>query len=160
MKKCSKCKKVKNRDQFPIGRKGLKNPYVFSYCRSCRKQQCYLNLNKDINKYLLDKYNRLKIRANKFNIKFKLSKEYFIELYKEQKGKCFYTDIELICKVGEGWNMDSLSTDKIIPEKGYIENNIVFCTQKANTVKCNLTMEELKRWIPKWYNRVIKRKIK
>lgn len=157
--RCSKCKKIKDISEFYHGRKGQKYEYKFSYCKKCRSKQCYLNLNSDIEKYLSDRYNRLKIRANKLNIKFNITKEYYISIYYNQKGKCFYTGVKLKCEVGKGYGLDRFSTDKIVPKKGYIKNNIVFCTQKANTVKCNLTLTELKKWIPKWYHKLKKAKL-
>ena len=37
-----------------------------------------------------------------------------------------------------------MNTDKIIPSLGYIENNIAIISQRANTLKNNATLDELK----------------
>ena len=156
--KCSKCNKIKNLKQFQHGRKGQKYQYKFSYCKSCRKKQTYLNLNSDVNKFLSDRFNRLKRRCTQNKILINITKEEFINLYHKQKGKCFYTKEPLLCKVGKGLNRNSLSIDKLIPKQGYTSKNVVLCTHKANSIKNDLTLNELKKWIPKWYNK-IKRKL-
>lgn len=52
-----------------------------------------------------------------------------------------------------------MSIDRLIPENGYVKENIVLCIYKANTVKNDLTLSELKEWIPSWYKK-IERKLK
>lgn len=152
--RCKKCKQLKPLKQFQYGRKGQKYQYRFSYCNKCRKNQTYLNLNSSTDKFLSDRYNRLKRRAKVRKIKFNITKEYFIKQFHEQKGRCFYTNQPMRCLVGEGLSRVSLSVDKVRPEKGYIKGNLVFCTHKVNTIKCDLTLNELKMWIPKWYNKI------
>lgn len=50
---------------------------------------------------------------------------------------------------------DKISIDKIIPEKGYVEGNVVLCTNRVNTIKSDLSLEEMKEWIPSWYQKVV-----
>jgi len=38
---------------------------------------------------------------------------------------------------------DSPSLDRLIPEKGYVEGNVVWVSMKANYIKSNATSEEL-----------------
>ena len=61
-----------------------------------------------------------------------------------------YTDIEWKYKIRY-----CLSFDKIISEKGYTKENIVLCTYRANAVKQDLTLEEIKKWLPIWYEKII-----
>lgn len=152
--KCTKCKDIKSIIDFQFGRKGQQYEYRFSFCNECRKKQSYLNLNNDVDKFLADRYNRLKLRAKKNNIDCTITKQEFIEQYKKQNGLCFYTDVKLICEVGSELHRDSLSIDKIIPEKGYIFGNIVFTTHRINTCKCDLSLDEIKQWMPGWYQRI------
>jgi CRISPR/Cas system Type II protein with McrA/HNH and RuvC-like nuclease domain len=79
-----------------------------------------------------------------------------MEQYHSQNGVCFYTDKEMVCKVGEGKNRDSLSIDKIIPEKGYVKGNVVFCLNRINMAKNDLSLEEIQKWMPEWYSRIEK----
>jgi len=151
---CSKCFKIKSINEFQYGRKNQKYEYKFSYCNDCRKKQVYLNLNSNIERYLNNIFNRLKLRAKNHNIPFNLSKEFFQKQYVNQKGKCFYTEEKLNSFVGNGLQRNSLSVDKIIPEKGYVIGNVVLCTHKVNSIKSDLTLIELKKWIPKWYIKI------
>jgi hypothetical protein len=152
--KCSKCREIKSLKEFQHGRKGQQYEYKFSYCIACRKKQSYLNLNKNKESFLKDKFNRLKLRAGKKRIKFNLTFKYFYETFSNQKGLCFYTDVPLICKVGSGKHRNSCSVDRVIFDKGYVKGNIVFCANRINTAKSDFTLEELKIWMPKWYKRI------
>lgn len=152
--RCKKCGDIKSINNFQIGRKGKKYEYRFAYCNICRKQQTYLNLSNNINKFLSDRFNRLIRRAAKNNISCTITKEEFINQYHRQHGLCFYTDNMMIYKAGSDLHRDSLSIDKIIPEKGYVKNNVVFCTHRINTCKNDLSLDEIKQWMPSWYDRI------
>lgn len=152
--RCSKCKKIIHIDNFQFGRKSKNYEYRFSYCNDCRKKQCRLNLNNDIEKFLASNYNRSKLRAKKINIPFSITKNQYIEQYHKQNGLCFYTDELMICEYGTGKHKNSLSIDKIIPEKGYVIGNFVFASNKINTCKNDLTLDEIKKWMPDWHNRI------
>lgn len=158
---CKKCNKPKPIEQFQYGRRFKAHEYKFAYCNECRKKQGYLRLNNDVGKFLSDRYQRMKRRAkmspkNRAPRLLTISKEDFINQYFEQKGKCFYTDEVMRVKIGEGKSWSALSIDKIIPELGYIKCNIVFCTMKVNAAKFNFSLLEMKKWMPKWYKRIIK----
>lgn len=152
--RCKKCKEIKSLNEFQFGRKGQKYEYKFSYCNNCRKKQVYLNLNSDINKFLSDRFSRLKRRAKSNSISCTITKEQFIQQYNAQRGLCFYTDTKMICEVGTNLHRNSLSIDKIIPEKGYCVGNVIFTTHRINTCKCDLSLEEIKKWMPNWYERI------
>lgn len=153
---CSRCKKITPILEFQFGRKGSEKWYRFSYCNECRRKQLNKNSNKNIKSFLKSRYHQSKTRCRKLKIKFELTFDYFFNLYIHQNGNCFYTDVKMdVCTHGKGKSRYSLSIDKIIPEKGYIEGNVVFCTNKMNTVKSDLTLEEIKRWMPEWYDRIM-----
>jgi len=46
------------------------------------------------------------------------------------------------------WN--SASLDRIIPELGYIKGNIIWVSFKANMIKNNLTLNEMKLLLKNW----------
>lgn len=154
MRICNKCGEGKSKDQYPIQRKGKKYESMSGYCRSCRKKQMYSNLNNDIDKFLADRHNRLIIRANTSKIPITITREEFLKLYHKQKGKCFYTNAEMIWGVGKGLNRNSLSIDRIIPEVGYTSENTVLCCNRINSIKQDMTLLELKEFIPKWYKKI------
>lgn len=154
--RCRKCNQIKLLSEYQFGRKGKQYEYRFSYCNDCRKRQVYLNLNSDINKFLADRFNRTKRRAKKLNIPFNISKKEFINQFNSQNGLCFYTDVKMVCEVGSDLHRDSMSIDKIIPDKGYVLGNVVFATNKINCCKNDLSLEEIQKWMPEWYKRIEK----
>lgn len=154
--RCSKCKKIKSLDQYISNRKGQKYEYKVSYCHNCRKAVLNRNLNRSIEKFLADRFNRLVIRCREKGYTCNITYSDLLKQYYKQAGKCFYTDIPLAWGVGYGPRRDALSIDKIVPGLGYISGNVVLCTYKANTVKCDLTLDEIAKWLPSWYKRILK----
>lgn len=152
---CSKCHQEKPITEFQYGRKGTPQEYRFSYCNACRKKQTYDNLNKSFDSWFKDKYNRCKAHAVRENVPFTLSYDYFKEIYEKQNHKCFYLDCDMEWGVNKGKSRYSISLDKVIPEKGYIEGNVVFCCTKMNTCKSDLTLEEIKKIMPPIYEKLI-----
>jgi len=51
--------------------------------------------------------------------------------------RCYYTNVEF----NDTTNI--FSVDRVDPEKGYIEGNVVSCTVEINSKKANLTIEEI-----------------
>lgn len=147
--KCSKCKIVKPLSEF---NKSRKKGYL-TYCKECKTKQCKKLLYSSEEKFLRQKFSNLRSRANKANILFNLTVEEYIEQFNKQKGLCFYTDKPLNFKGKE--KFDSISCDKIIPENGYVKGNIVFCSNRINTVKNNLSLEEIKEYMPGFYKRIM-----
>lgn len=47
--------------------------------------------------------------------------------------------------------------DRIDPSKGYVIENIVLCSFRVNTVKRDVTPEEMRAWMPGWALRVERR---
>jgi predicted DNA-binding protein YlxM (UPF0122 family) len=154
--RCSKCKKVKPLSEFIINRRGQKYEYRLSYCHSCRRRQSYLSINVNIERYLHEKQRRLKTWCKKNNIIFEIDDSYLFELYKEQNGFCFYTCVKMKWGFGRGIDRENLSIDKIIPEKGYVLGNVVLCTVRGNTIKNDLSLEEIRKWLPPWYRKILK----
>ena len=148
---CSKCDIITEQHNFLLCRPGGQYEYRLSYCNQCRKKQLLNNMNSDKFKVLRDIYLRCKQRSKKFNIHFNMSYEYLKSIYEKQNGNCFYSDNEMDLIRGLGSNWKTLTIDKIIPELGYTEGNIVLCTKKYNTVKSNLTLEEVRKHMPYWY---------
>ena len=84
---------------------------------------------------------------------FDLDWQYLLKLFNDAHGLCFYTDIQMNVNAG-GRDRSSVSVDKLIPDKGYVKGNVVLCTRRANLIKNDLTIEELKRWMPDWHSRI------
>ena len=72
-----------------------------------------------------------------------LTVTYLAELYEKQQGKCYYTNQPMVIgghKFDNRWEV--LSLDRLDPNKGYKEGNVVWCTYRANTMKGNLTYDQ------------------
>lgn len=154
--RCSKCLKIKGLNQFTSNRKGKPTEYKISYCHACRKVVLQANLNKSIESFLGDRHNRLKLRCKIQKKICTITREELIKQYYLQDGLCFYTDKKLDWGVGKGYRRDALSIDCVIPENGYANGNVVLSTHKANTVKTDLTLDEIKDWLPGWHARISK----
>ena len=106
-------------------------------CKHCRNRLAYEREHKDMETAL---YNRSLDSAYKRKLEFNLSKEYIKTILEEQNYKCFYTGEKFI----DGKDIFTQpSIDRIDSNKGYIKGNIVICTVIANTVKQELTINNL-----------------
>ena len=112
-----------------------------SYCKKCR-----LIIDKKLNskspaarmKSLLAAA-RTRARNNKWD--FNLTKDFLLGLWRQQQGRCYYTNIELTY---DGNRLSSaLSIDRVDSSFGYTEGNIVLCCRRVNEMKSNSTVEEL-----------------
>ena len=179
IKKCSKCGK-----ELPLicFNKGNSLFGYRSYCRDCEKQyekdhperkikrnerrkefrkdEEYARKEKErnINKILTDNTSYKKYmlraarqRARKFNILFNLSVNDF-----NIPEKCPLLNIPLVKHVGKNTsgNFDSPSLDKIIPEKGYVKGNVWAISNRANMIKNNASLEELKLLVNNLENKI------
>lgn len=149
---CSKCNCTKPITDFQYSHT---NKWRLSYCNDCRNNQTCDRINYSIESYLSHRIWQLKTRANRVWIKYNLDIEYILWLYEFQKWNCFYTDIKLSIVAWWWKNKDSLSFDKIIPSLWYVKWNVVLCTTQVNTCKNDITLDEMKEWMPCWYDRVL-----
>jgi CRISPR/Cas system Type II protein with McrA/HNH and RuvC-like nuclease domain len=91
----------------------------------------------------------------KDGVPYALDDEYVKWLYKQQNGKCFYSDIAIIWGHAEQNKQLSLSIDKVIPSKGYVKGNVVLAQTRINSAKSDFSLEEMKLWMPEWYRRIV-----
>ena len=140
---CGTCHTPKTKREF-YAKSGYKR------CRECLKQNHIYRLNSDIVWFFRERCTLLRKRA-----KVEITPEFLVELFTKQEGKCFYTDAEMVCVAGKGKSMLAVSVDQIVPDKGYTEGNVVLCTLRANMVKQDLTLDELKAWLPGWHQRLV-----
>lgn len=85
-------------------------------------------------------------RAERKGVPFEISKEYVINLFKDQGGRCFYSDIEMnIVKKNESRTHDpfKMSLDCVIPELGYVEGNVVWCAYCVNALKLKMSAHDM-----------------
>jgi hypothetical protein len=85
-------------------------------------------------------------RATKKGIPFDLTKEYIMNLFEEQEGRCYYSDIKLnIVKVDKTRVHDpfKMSLDCIDPNLGYIKGNVAWCAYCVNSLKLKMPVENM-----------------
>lgn len=153
--RCSICQEIKHKEEYPWSTSNSRSGYYFSYCKSCRRvKQKSHRLQRSPWK---ERATKIGVRAKKAGTPFDLDGEFLEALWAEQGGLCFYTDYAMVKDLGIGLSGNTLSVDKIIPTLGYVRGNVVLCTQRANTIKNNMSLDELKLWMPSWHERILKK---
>lgn len=99
-------------------------------------------------------YSHLHKWRKRSSVKSDLTFDYLKDLWNKQNGKCYYTNVDLTdIKTGHSkrhingititaFTDHGPSLDKIVPEKGYVKGNVVFCSRKINTTKLDRTPEQ------------------
>lgn len=151
MKRCSKCSIEKDDGEFPSGRNTCKicktKEYREKYnlkrnlkykidpeFRDAEKQRSRNWRHKNPEKSILKDARRRSIEKN---IPFNLSSEDIII-----PEVCPILKIALNKNTGL-WKDDSPSIDRIIPEKGYVKENIIIISYRANRIKNDHTISEI-----------------
>ncbi len=87
---------------------------------------------------LRNRLNTAKQRANDQGVPFALEMQDLIDIWNNQLGLCYYTQIPLSFNT-KGVARNTMSVDRLIPEKGYVATNVVFASYFANTSKGQLS---------------------
>lgn len=153
MKQCTICNSEKEIDEF-LRDKHSKGGYR-NQCKACLRER-----NKGVWERRSEGYNRAmrkfrstwkgatqtslsaaKLRTRELNLpELNIDNEYLREILEAQNYKCALTGVDLIPK--GGWLCPSL--DKMDPTLGYVKGNVQWVTKRANLLKGNLTMEQLR----------------
>ena len=136
-KKCCDCKNIyPNTPNYFSG-----NHSMCKSCNSIRHKKYYSLLKKDISveQLLQMRLYQAKYRSMKKEIEFNIDKEYLLDLYKKQNGKCFYSGLKMeIALKHDKINNRTLSLDRVDSKKGYTKNNVVLCCDNINTMKMQM----------------------
>lgn len=152
-KTCTKCKTEQPIECFVVNRRGKPDEYRLNYCNICRHKQINSCRMKSWERFVRHLCNRKRTKQKETGHEFNLSNEYCISILEKQKYLCAFSGEPLIL-TGAGREVSSL--DRVDNSKGYVEGNVVWVKYKYNIVKNDLTLEEFKTHLPKWYKRVIK----
>jgi len=104
------------------------------------------------------KINKLKTKAKNKNIPFDITKEYLQSIY-PKNSTCPLLKIPMLFNKDRP-KFNSSSLDRIIPKLGYIKCNVIWISYKANTIKNNLTLDEMKILLNNWKNILNARQLK
>ncbi len=153
--KCTRCHEIKPLLGWPQTTDGKKTKYLLSYCQQCRSKQNLAAVNKSIESNVRERWRRLRTRAGKSGILFSISFDDFLAQWKAQGGRCFYTDEIMEMDYGKGQSPIACSVDKVEPSEGYRDGNVVFSCNRINSIKANISLAEMKAWMPGWHARVL-----
>lgn len=85
-------------------------------------------------------------RAAKKGIAFELDREYVMNMFEKQGGKCYYSDIKLnVVKSDADRTHDpfKMSLDCVDPSLGYVKGNVVWCAYCVNALKLKMSEERM-----------------
>lgn len=126
---------------------------IMHTCKTCNADRLKLRLCNP-ESYFRHLSSNLKHSAKTKILPFDLDWQFLKQMYDEQSGRCFYTDEEMRTARGQGHSRMALSTDKIVPEQGYQKTNVVLVTKRANLIKNDMTLAEMREWMPTWFARL------
>lgn len=159
-KKCNRCCVTLNIDNFSFRNLKAKNGLEYMRPRSkCKKCESLLTCKYQSQPKIRERIKRS--RKNDRSLKSliqnriaawkkktsnsDLTTEYLLKQHELQEGKCYYTGLPLVILKTSEWKDDfenSISLDRLIPDKGYVQGNVVFCLYSVNTMKGRLTEQE------------------
>lgn len=140
-KKCSLCKEEKPLEQF--------NAHVrmwdgySSSCRSC--QSAWHKKKYSSSQHNLDfVIKNAKRCALQRGLEFTVTEEYLKDLFDKQGGMCSYSGVKLSF---EKKDPARATIDRVDSNKGYVVNNVVWCSYRVNIMKGADDVDEFKKWI-------------
>lgn len=145
MKACKICKTEKPLSEFHKAK--TNSDGLDKRCKSCRKEEARKGR---LNNYFVQYVRGKRSECKKKGIPFDLDAKYLEELW---TGVCPIFNIE-IHKAAEGYGSHrSAHLDRFKPELGYVYGNVMWISGRANRIKYDATIEELKQ-IVDWMERV------
>ena len=117
-------------------------------CISCCKEQNVINLNRDAR---LSLFRKKRNRCRHYGVEFTLT---YGDI--EFPDLCPVLGIPLDYSYGSKGNSgrNSPSFDRIDPNKGYMQGNVIIISQLANQIKTNATVDEIER-VAAFYRQMI-----
>jgi 5-methylcytosine-specific restriction endonuclease McrA len=144
-KLCQRCNLVKNIDDFISPRKKIR----YRYCSLCRHKKISKSIdsteyrNKGLKQYIGSRLSNIKRRCKLSGREFCLTRDFVMQAWNEQEGKCGLCGIEMTHEAGKGLVKTVLSLDRKDSSKGYTENNVWLTCDRCNRLKQSLTPREL-----------------
>lgn len=159
--RCRKCGNAQSNDEFPFVR-GRIDGRRLSICRSCRAKDARQAVGASPESYFNDRQRRLKngergSRPSRQRLAYDLPDGYLVALWQWQGGNCFYTGKPMKMGFGAGHDPYGVSIDRVDPSQGYLVGNVVLACARVNSVKNDLTPDELAEWIPAWHEQIVQR---
>lgn len=144
---CSKCKLKKSYLDFSPDKKNKSGRY--SHCKVCKAKTRALEYRKkrQKNPRLLWSTNTINWAKGRKKHPVTIDRFFILSLLDKQKDKCFYCDKNFNYRSSMKERIDSPSMDRVNPNLGYIESNIVISCYRCNQIKSDASIEELQNII-------------
>lgn len=149
LRPCSTCSEILSASSEYFYQK--KDGSLSSECRNCFRQRSSKNQKTrhhagGIDYHLSYVMRGVRHRARKNAIECNIDAEFLKTLFKKQEGLCAISGILLTFIKGQGHIQTNASIDRIDPAKGYVKDNIQLVANQVNTMKSNLSLEQLIAW--------------
>jgi hypothetical protein len=153
--RCVTCDEVVPNEEFALVR-SRSDGRRLSKCRPCRNAQMRAARVASPEAFFTDRCRRLKVRAKKLGMDFDLTPEFLVAMFERQQHQCFYTDDLLDISIGTNDKRRSIAVDRVDNERGYVQGNVVLCLSRVNSIKDDVSLDEMARWMPGWHERVVR----
>lgn len=155
---CWLCGKTRLLDEFP--RQGP-NGKRSGYCGPCKALKHRENVHASPEAYFAFRQRSLassmSSKRRRRGLDVDLPTGYLAAIWHWQGGLCFYTDEPMTLEIGKGRHPTSASVDRVDSARGYVAGNLVLCRNRVNSIKTDMTLDEMSRWTPGWYDRIVNR---
>ena len=146
-KLCVKCNKELKWDKFrerkDLGWKDINNKLRYTYCKKCETDVANIKYRKNpIPQIFFNLIKRAKMKGLPFDLTIHdIKKKLNLAGY-----KCPVLGVDFrISEVGSKNNDLAPSIDRINPKKGYVRDNIIVVSMKANRIKSDATFDEIRK---------------
>lgn len=170
--KCIDCNVHQDSEQFAKRYNHHEKCYVFNgRCRGCSRKLRTSNRedalrNASLEEFLNGELVIARDRVKKYNKthpdsprEFNITVEHLVEAYENQNGKCAISGRNMLtithrdeCPDGVRCNPEKLSIDRIDSTSGYVEGNIQLVCWIPNSIKMDMSTDELENWVISIYN--------
>ncbi len=121
--------------------------FQFARYAGLRCRECHLARRKEVRKrpQTLEQWVGFATNTARYRAKgiSDLTKQYMLNLWHKQKGRCFYSDIEMrFPKHGTGRHPFSPSIDRVNSKGDYVQGNVVWATWICNAGKNDLSVDD------------------
>ena len=149
-KLCNRCNIKKEKNDFRIIKSGVggwqddEKLHRRSWCRNCEIEEFRERYKKNP---IPQMKSNAKIRAKAKGVSFNLTNKYIKELFPSDR-MCPVFKVKMM-GIYENKRKSNFSAtiDRIIPEKGYVEGNVIVVSDLANRIKTDATLDEIKKVI-------------
>ena len=153
-RKINSLKKGPNKGKF-VGWTDINGGKRFSTCSECEKDKFYKRYRSNPIPQLI--YN-FKKRAKLARVPFDLEPQDIKNKLDLASTKCPVLGVNMeISKLGSKNNDLTPSIDRIDPKKGYVKDNIIVVSMRANRIKTDATVDEIRK-VADFYEKLLKNK--